>query len=151
MATAKDDLFNTLLDITRSAHPRHVSEAFAKAVRDGQAECDSEFEGEDFKCAECDEPVTSLRDGDYCEDCADTVRAEAFRDNDFEPSDAAPEMNAEVEALQKELLRMKSLRDRYLAALEEIYDRAEDCYDGPEDRTHGPYLSLAGEALGVHP
>jgi hypothetical protein len=85
MSAVKDDLLQTLIDIAFT--PRHISEEFARAVREGEAEMESEFEVDDM-CAECGDPITNLKDGDYCSDCADTVRAEAFRDNDNEPSDA---------------------------------------------------------------
>jgi hypothetical protein len=57
----------------------------------------------------------------------------------------------ELNKARREAIALRMRAARMEKALEEIKDRAEDNYDGPEDRTHGPYLALANEGLGVWP
>lgn len=51
----------------------------------------------------------------------------------------------------KEIERLRRDNACMTAALEEIEERAQDNYDGPEDRTHGPYLQMARYGLGRTP
>lgn len=54
------------------------------------------------------------------------------------------EHSAALYAVQRENKRLRE-------TLQEIYSHAQEEYDGPEDHTHGPYLELAGVALGKMP
>lgn len=51
----------------------------------------------------------------------------------------------------RQITALKAANARMESALTEIEDRAQDQYDGPEDRTHGPYLQLAQQGLGIVP
>jgi hypothetical protein len=58
---------------------------------------------------------------------------------------------AQINRLGDEIDRLRRDNACMTAALEEIEERAQDNYDGPEDRTHGPYLSMARYGLGRTP
>ena len=75
-------------------------------------------------------------------------------DTDKILDDVKVTMNDAAEAMARatsEIERLKRLVRRYEDALMRIEEHAQDKYDGPEDNTHGPYLAMAQEGLGIHP
>jgi hypothetical protein len=53
--------------------------------------------------------------------------------------------------LKADVLRLQRERDGYRQALVEVHDRACEEFDGDEDTVHGPYMMIAGTALGLIP
>jgi len=74
-----------------------------------------------------------------------------IREGMLAAQEAMAAATAKIGELSQEVYRLRRLEVKYRGALEEIHDHALDKYDGPEDRTHGPYLSMAAERLGIHP
>lgn len=60
-------------------------------------------------------------------------------------------MSQASDEIMRELYRLRADNERMKTLLSDIADHAQDNYDGPEDRTHAPYLRMAQEGLGTFP